>query len=201
MTASTDASGANMATRPASGAFLTLWVVIGVAAGLGLAYGLSGMHGGTITNGTTTLTPASAMGVAALCYLAAAATKTRWVSWLGVPVFSGLAFAGLLGFLPWWLLFVVAGALLLAVGVTVGAGRVTMVQAAAMLGFFGLAVVALYLAPRVGLALAGAVLATHAVWDVWHYLRNAVVSRSMAIFCIGLDVSIGILCVGLAISG
>lgn len=201
MTVSTDASGAKTVPRPASGAFLTLWVIIGVGAGLGLAYGLSAMHGGTITDGTTTLTPASAMGVAALCYLAAAATRTRWVSWLGVPVFSGLAFAGLLGFLPWWVLFVLVGVVLLVAGVTVGAGRVTSVQAAAMLGYFGLTVVALYLAPRVGLALAGVVLAAHALWDVWHYRRDVVVNRSMAIFCVGLDLSIGALCVALAIPG
>lgn len=201
MTASTDTAGAKAVPRPASGVFLTVWVLIGIAAGLGLTYGLSAMHGGSIADGTTTLTPASAMGVAALCYLAAAATKKRWVSWLGVAVFSGLAFAGLLGVLPWWLLFVLAGVVLVAVGFAVGARRVTLVQAAAMLGFFGLAVLALYLAPRVGLALAGAVLAAHALWDVWHYRRDAVVSRSMAIFCIGLDVSIGALCIVLAILG
>lgn len=201
MTATTRTPEARTVPRPASGVFLTLWIVIGVGAGLGLAYGLSAMHGGTITEGTTTLTPATAMGVAALCYLAAAATRTRWVSWLGVPVFSGLAFAGLLGLLPWWVLFVLAGVVLLVVGVTVGAGRVTAIQAAAMLGFFGLAVVALYLAPRVGLAVAGVVLAAHALWDVWHYRRDVVVNRSMAIFCIGLDVSVGTLCVALAVAG
>lgn len=195
----TGASGTLTVPRPESAAFLTLWVVVGIAAGLGLAYGLAAMHGGTIAGGTTTLTPATAVGVAALCYLAAAATRTRWVAWLGVPVFSGLAFAGLLGFLPWWALFVLVGAVLLAVGVVAGAGRVTAVQAAAMLGFFGIAVVALYLAPRAGLALAGVVLAAHALWDVQHYRRDVVVSRSMAIFCVGLDVTVGALCVVLAI--
>lgn len=187
MTTSTRTAGAQAVPQPASGAFQTLWIVIGVGAGLGLAYGLSAMNGGTIVDGTSPLTPASAMGVAALCYLAAAATRMRWVSWLGVPVFSGLAFAGLLGLLPWWVLFVVVGVVFLVVGLTVGTGRVTLVQAAAMLGFFGLAVVALYLAPRAGLALAGMVLAAHTLWDVWHYRRDVVVNRSMAIFCIGLD--------------
>jgi hypothetical protein len=185
--------------RPESGAFLTTWVIVGIASGLGLTYGLAAMHGGTIAGGTTTLTPATAVGVAALCYVAAAATRTRWMAWLGVPVFSGLAFAGLLGFLPWWALFILAAAVLVAGGVVAGAGRVTAIQAAAMLGFFGIAVVALYLAPRVGLALAGAVLAAHALWDVQHYRRDVVVSRSMAIFCIGLDVSVGALCVVLAV--
>lgn len=195
----TGAVGAATAPRPESGAFLTTWVVVGSASGLGLTYGLAAMHGGTVAGGTTTPTPATALGVAALCYLAAAATRTRWVAWLGVPVFSGLAFAGRLGFLPWWALFVLAAAVLFAVGVVVGAGRVTAVQAAAMLGFFGIAVLALYLAPRAGLALAGVVLAAHALWDVQHYRRDIVVSRSMAIFCVGLDVTVGALCVVLAI--
>jgi hypothetical protein len=199
MNTSTASSGPATAARPSSRAFLTLWVVIGVAAGVGLAYGLSAMHGESITDGTTTLTPASAIGVAALCYLAAAATRTRWVSWLGVPVFSGLAFAGLLGVLPWWVLFAVAGALLLAIGLAVGEGTVTAIQAVAMLGFFGLAVLALSLAPRAGLALAGVVLAAHALWDVWHYRRDVVVNRSMAVFCIGLDITVGALCVALAV--
>lgn len=195
----TNAPGKDTAPRPESSAFLVLWTVIGVAAGIGLTYGLAAMHGGTIADGTTTLTPASAMGVAALCYLAAAATRTRWVAWLGVPVFSGLAFAGLLGPIPWWMLFILAGAVLLIVGAAVGARRVTVVQALAMLGFFGLAVLALYLTPRAGLVLAGVVLAAHALWDLRHYRRDIVVSRSMAIFCIGLDLTIGALCVALAI--
>ena len=187
--------------RPRSGVAVAGWVVAGAAAGLGLAYGLAAMHGGTVAGGTTTLTPATAVGVAALCYLAAAATRTRWVSWLGVPVFSGLAFAGLLGALPWWGLFALAAVALLVLGVLVGAARVTAVQAAALAGYLGLAVLALQLAPRVGLALAGVVLAAHALWDVRHYRRDVVVSRSLAVFCIGLDVVLGALCVALAVRG
>lgn len=193
------AGGASV--RPRSGVAVAGWVVAGAAAGLGLAYGLAAMHGGTVAGGTTTLTPATAVGVAALCYLAAAATRTRWVSWLGVPVFSGLAFAGLLGALPWWGLFTLAAVALLVLGVLVGAARVTAVQAAALAGYLGLAVLALQLAPRVGLALAGVVLAAHALWDVRHYRRDVVVSRSLAVFCIGLDVVLGALCVVLAVRG
>lgn len=124
--------------------------VAGIAAGLGLTYGLAAMHRQSITDGTTTLTSATAVGVAVLCYLAAAATRTRWIAWVGVPVFSGVAFAGLLGFLPWWVLFVLAGVVLLVAGTAAGAGQAAATQAAAMLGFFGLAIVALHLAPRAG---------------------------------------------------
>ncbi|GAA4419370.1 hypothetical protein GCM10023169_09970 [Georgenia halophila] len=192
-------TGTGAVPQPESGAFLATWIVVGIASGLGLTYGLAVMHDGTIVDGTTTLTPATAVGVAALCYLAAAATTTRWVAWLGVPVFSGLAFAGLLVPLPWWALFGLVAAVLLVVGRLVGAGRVTAVQGAALFGFFGIAVLALHLAPRAGLALAGAVLAAHALWDIRHYRHDIVVDRSMAIFCIGLDVTVGALCVVLAI--
>ncbi|MBZ2197576.1 hypothetical protein [Occultella gossypii] len=187
--------------RTRSGGAITAWVVLGVVSGLGMTYGLAAMHGESIINGTTTLTPATAVGVAALCYLAAAATRTRWVAWLGVPVFSGLAFAGLLGVLPWWTLFVLAAVVLLGVGVLLGAGQVTAVQAAALLGYFGMAIVALQLSVQLGLAIAGVTLAAHAFWDVKHYRSDEVVFGSLAIFCIGLDLTVGAICVALAIAG
>ncbi len=98
-------------------------------------------------------------------------------------------------------LFALAAVALLVLGVLVGAARVTAVQAAALAGYLGLAVLALQLAPRVGLALAGVVLAAHALWDVRHYRRDVVVSRSLAVFCIGLDVVLGALCAALAVRG
>jgi len=180
---------------------IPLWLAVGVLAGLGLSYGLVAMHGLAVATGTTTLTPATSVGVAALCYLAAAATHTRWVAWLGVPIFSGLAFAGLVVSPPWWTLFVLAAVALLVVGLLAGTGLVSSVQGSALLGYFGVAVVALQLEPRVGLTLAGLALAAHALWDVWHYRHDAVVPRSMAVFCIGLDVTVGALCVVLAVLG
>jgi hypothetical protein len=187
--------------RPRAGAAVAAWIVVGAVSGLGLTYGLAAMHRESIFTGTTTLTPATAVGVAALCYLAAAATKTPWVAWLGVPVFSGLAFAGLLTLLPWWTLFVLAAVVLLGVGAVLRTGQVTAVQAAALLGYFGIAIVALQLSPRLGLALAGLTLAAHALWDVKHYRSETVVTRSLAIFCIGLDLTVGATCVALAIAG
>ena len=76
---------------------------------------------------------------------------------------------------------------------------VTWPQALAMVGYFGVAIIALFLAPNVGLALAGFALATHAVWDVVHYRRDIIVSRSMALWCIGLDVFLGLTCITLAV--
>lgn len=197
----TEALALDRSSDRSDGVNIPLWLAVGVLAGLGLSYGLAAMHGLALTTGTTTSTPATSVGVAALCYLAAAATHTRWVSWLGVPVFSGLAFAGLVVSPPWWTLFVLAAVVLLLVGLLAGTGLVSSVQGSALLGFFGVAVVALQLEPRVGLALAGLALAAHALWDVWHYQHDAVVSRSMAVFCIGLDVTVGGLCVVLALLG
>ncbi|TDE97479.1 hypothetical protein EXU48_04630 [Occultella glacieicola] len=177
------------------------WILVGSVSGLGLTYGLAAMHRESIVTGTTTLTPAAAVGVAALCYLAAAATRTRWVAWLGVPVFGGLAFAGLVAVLPWWTLFVLAAVVLLGVGAVLRTGQVTAVQAAALLGYFGIAIVALQLSPRLGLALAALTLAAHALWDIKHYRSEAVVMRSLAIFCVGLDLTVGAICLALAVAG
>lgn len=172
--------------------------VAGIAAGLGLTYGLAAMHRQSITDGTTTLTSATAVGVAVLCYLAAAATRTRWIAWVGVPVFSGVAFAGLLGFLPWWVLFVLAGVVLLVAGTAAGApGRGDASGSDAGLLRLG------HRRPAPGasrrLALAALALAAHAAGDVRPYRQDLVVARSMAIFCIGLDLTVGAICVALAV--
>ncbi|MFC8907015.1 hypothetical protein [Micromonospora sp. NPDC057140] len=55
-----------------------------------------------------------------------------------------------------------------------------------------LAVTAVLVAPRVGLVLAGLALAAHGIWDVVHYRRNEVVPRSLAEFCVLLDVPLGV---------
>jgi hypothetical protein len=70
----------------------------------------------------------------------------------------------------------------------------------AMIGFGGLAVIAVLIAPRVGLALAGVTLVSHAAWDYVHWRRNEVVPRSLAEFCFALDVPFGISAIVLAIS-
>ena len=79
--------------------------------------------------------------------------------------------------------------------------RLTVPQALAAAGYLGVALVALLLAPRVGLAIAGLALAAHVVWDVIHYRREAVVTRSLALWCIGLDLVVGGACVIAAVAG
>jgi hypothetical protein len=49
--------------------------------------------------------------------------------------------------------------------------------------------------------LAGAALASHAGWDLVHYRRDAVVARSLAEFCMLLDVPLGVGLIVLALAG
>ncbi|MFF2274605.1 hypothetical protein [Agromyces sp. NPDC058126] len=180
-------------TAPPSIPFIVIALVIGVASGFGLLF--SGYP-----DALGTAVPMTALGIATLCYLAAAVTGRRWVAWLVVGVGTLLVFAAELLDLPRWAVLAVTGVVLLVVGL-VRRPRATTPQALAMVGFFGVAVAALALDPRLGLALAGLALAAHAGWDVVHYRRNAVVGRSLALWCMGLDLFLGLVCVGIAIAG
>ncbi|WP_159796056.1 hypothetical protein [Puerhibacterium puerhi] len=190
------------------------WLALGALAAAGLLVGGALLDGGALDSGpgggspggairldaVSATTPATAVGVAALCYLAAAASGRRWASWAAVPVASALPFlAEVLG-VPRWTAIAAAGAVLVALGALARRGA-TWPQALAMVGWFGACVVALELAPRVGLALAGAALAAHAAWDAVHYRRDAVVHRSLAVWCMGLDVLLGGACLALAAAG
>jgi hypothetical protein len=109
--------------------------------------------------------------------------------------------AGDLAGLPWWVAVGIVAAGLVAIGLVIRAPRPALTaQTAALLGFGGLAVAALFLAPRAGMVLAGLALAAHAGWDVVHYRRNEVVPRSLAEFCILLDVPLGLALVALAVT-
>lgn len=142
------------------------------------------------------------VAAAASCYLAAAALGRRWVAWAGILVSSLAVTVSELAGIPWWWGLTAYVGVLVVVGlVRTPPGRVLSEQSLAMLGFGGLAVVALFLAPRVGLALAGLTLVSHAVWDYRHWRRNDVVPRSMAEFCILLDVPLGAAAVLLAVAG
>ncbi|MBA9002717.1 hypothetical protein [Thermomonospora cellulosilytica] len=140
--------------------------------------------------------------VAALCYLGAAASRRPWVAWAGIVGGSLVVVVSELAGLVWW-----AGVGVAALALVVGGllGRVPRLaltaQTAALAGFGGLAVAALFPAPRVGLALVGVVLVSHAGWDLVHYRRDQVVPRSLAEFCMLLDVPLGVGAVILAVTG
>jgi hypothetical protein len=147
-------------------------------------------------------TPSTVVGVAALCYLGAAALGRPWVAWAGVVGGGLVVVGGAMVGLSWWGAIGIVALALVAVGLLGGVPRRPLTaQAVAMVGFGGLAVVAVFLAPQIGLVLAGAVLASHAVWDVIHYRRGQVVPRSLAEFCILLDVPLGVGFIVLALAG
>lgn len=177
------------------------WILLGTAAGLGILFGLGIMHGADdALAGTTVLTPATCVAVAALCYLAAGTTGARWVAWAALPIASTVPFLGLLLGIPWWLIVSVVGVALVLVGLR-RRRQQTLTQTVAMLAYLGLAVVALFLTPTIGLAVAGAALAAHAAWDLRHLRNGSVVPLSFAVWCCGLDISVGGVCLALAILG
>ncbi|KAE8762898.1 hypothetical protein GB883_17010 [Georgenia thermotolerans] len=137
---------------------------------------------------------------AAVCYLAAAALGRPWVAWASIAGASLVLVVGELAGLPWWVGLALTGLALVVVGLWRGAPRPTLVQAAALLGFGALAVVALIVEPRAGLVLAGLTLAGHAFWDAIHHRRDQVVSRSLAEACMLLDVPLGLGCIGLGLA-
>ncbi|MGP4112877.1 hypothetical protein ACTWP5_18455 [Streptomyces sp. 4N509B] len=140
--------------------------------------------------------------VAALCYLSAAAFERPWLAWPGIPGGTAVVVVSEVVGLAWWAGVAAAGAVLVVVGLATGAPRVAVTaQTLALAGYGGVAVAALFLAPRAGLTLAGLALVGHAVWDVVHYRRNAVVVRSLSEFCVALDLPLGVGAVVLAATG
>ncbi len=175
----------------------TAWIVLGMLTGFGLLVAGTALAGGTWQDAVAE-DPTTAVGVAALCYLAAAVTGVRWTGWLVALLASAIPVVSELAGMPRWIAFVLVGVVLAGTGLARGR-RATWPQAAAMAGYFGVAAVALYVEPSVGLALAGLALAAHAGWDLVHYRRDIVVNRSLALWCIGLDLTMGGICVALAL--
>ena len=76
-----------------------------------------------------------------------------------------------------------------------------MPQALGLLAFGGIAVIGVHIAPPAGLALVGAALAAHAVWDLAHWRRDVVVARSLAESCFFLDIPLGAAAILVAFGG
>lgn len=171
---------------------------------LGYWPGVLGLAAATfqIVTGVAAEAVALTVTVATSCYLAAAALGQRWIAWAGILTGSVVVTASEVAGVPWWLGLSVYAAVLVLVGLLRRASvRPLTAQGLAMLGFGGLAVAAVLVSPRLGLAMAGVSLATHAVWDYIHWRRNEVVPRSLAEFCIVLDIPFGVAAVVLAFTG
>ncbi|MCD0445094.1 hypothetical protein LO763_15870 [Glycomyces sp. A-F 0318] len=139
-----------------------------------------------------------------LVYLASAALGRRGAAW---PVFA-LTFVviGAAGFTPWedaatWVLIGLA-ALFAAYGLLRGAARPAEglpLQAVGMAVFGGAAAVVLLVGGDLGAYLVAAGLLGHAAWDLHHHRADRVVVRSMAEFCLVLDVLIAVAMVVVAL--
>ncbi|MGH4026957.1 MAG: hypothetical protein ACRDRV_20480 [Pseudonocardiaceae bacterium] len=133
------------------------------------------------------------VAVAAICYLAAAALDRPWAAWAAIPAATVVIFVGgLLGAQP-LVSLAVAAAVLVGVGLVIRAPRAALTaQSVAVLGYGGLAVVGLAIAPTVGLVLVAVTLVGHGAWDVLHLRRGIVVPGSLAEACVALDIPLGL---------
>jgi hypothetical protein len=110
-----------------------------------------------------TETVATVIGVAVLCYLAAAAVDRRWVAWAGCVVVSLLLVASQAIGVAWWAVGGTVALALVVAGLLLGVPRAPLTaQTATLIAYGDVAVAALFLAPRGGLVLAGVALAGHA---------------------------------------
>ncbi len=131
----------------------------------------------------------------ALVYLGAAALDRRWSAWVVLLAGIPLAF-----FIPSTsevvpsVVLLVAALVFLVLGVVRGQwqrpGGLPL-QTAGMLAFGSTALVALYVDPDLGGKLVAIAILGHAAWDAYHLLRNRVVSRSYAEFCMFVDLLLG----------
>lgn len=142
--------------------------------------------------------PVTVVGIAVLSYLAAAVAGRRWMGWVAAGALAVLVVLGAVVGAPTLALFAVVGVVLMAIGLWIRP-RQSWPQAVAVVGFLGAGVVATLLDPRLGLAVAGLGLASHTVWDILHFRRDTVVSRSLALWCIGLDLVLGLTSLAVAV--
>lgn len=171
---------------------MTWPAALGVLVAAGTAYEL--------TDGRDVAAVVAASG---LVYLAAAATRRRWVAWAAFGVTFALItidkFTGF-GAVPWVLALAVA---VLAVGL---AGRRTSpwwslpLQTGAMLVLGATALLAISSDAALGGLLVAAALLGHAAWDIHHHRSGRVVDHSFAEFCAVLDILVAVLVAIVAIS-
>jgi len=131
----------------------------------------------------------------ALVYLGAAALDRRWSAW--VLLVAGVLLTSFPS--PWGIdpsvVFLVAAPVFLVLGVARGLWRRPgglPFQTVGMLAFGSIVLLALYVDPDLGGNLVAFALIGHAAWDAYHYVRNRVVPRSYAEFCIFVDLLLGV---------
>ncbi|MBM7503777.1 hypothetical protein ACFPER_09850 [Agromyces aurantiacus] len=185
--------GERVAAPSARSSFaIVLFVAIGIASGLVALFTLGESAGIDLS------LPLTAAGVAVVCYLAATATGIRWMAWAWVGISTVIVVLAELVDVPRLLALVVTGAILAAIAFARRRDEAFR-QTAVALVYLVAGTLAVLVDPRLGLAIAGLALAAHAAWDVVHVRRDAVVSRSLALWCIGIDLTVGIGCLAAAL--
>ncbi|MEU4840749.1 hypothetical protein [Nocardia testacea] len=161
---------------------------------LGLAAAILQIMTGVAAEGV-----AITVAVASSCYLVGAAFGRPWTAWATISGGSMVVALSEVAGVRWWTGLAGFAALLLVIGLIrrVPAPVLT-AQSLAMVGYGGIAVVAVLVSPRLGSALAGIALAAHALWDYRHWRREDVVPRSFTEFCMVLDIPLGIAAVVVA---
>ncbi|MFE3448734.1 hypothetical protein ACFXJ8_07330 [Nonomuraea sp. NPDC059194] len=133
--------------------------------------------------------------LAAMCYLAAAAVGSRRSVWVMVVVASvAVVLARLTGLDPTATLLVM-GAGFAIFGFLRGTGvdrREVGVQVLGFVGFSAIALTAMMSSPALAVYLAAVAAIGHAIWDVIHFVRDKVVSRSLTEACFVLDLGLGV---------
>lgn len=138
---------------------------------------------------------ASIVAASALVYLCAAAVGKpgfAWAALLGSVIVITVSKMGLVGIEATWLLLGLAllfGGYGLLRGATRPFGGLPL-QSIAMIAFGAVAGVALFIDQTAGAYLVAAGLVAHAGWDVYHHRANRVVVRSLAEFCLVLDLAL-----------
>ncbi|MDG4825015.1 hypothetical protein O7635_24465 [Asanoa sp. WMMD1127] len=148
-----------------------------------------------ITNGTDSHVTAMIIILASTCYLAAAAVGSRRSAWVVVAVVSvAVVLARLTGLDPTATVLVLGSAFAV-FGLVRGTGedrREVGRQALAFVGFSAIALTAMMSSPTVAIYLAAATALGHTVWDVIHFVRDKVVTRSLTEACFVLDLGLAI---------
>lgn len=134
--------------------------------------------------------------LAALAYLAAAATSRRRAAWIAFAVTAVSVPVGVVTRVDLTVPLIVIALVLVVYGLVTlprGGRRGLAVQAAGFAAFTLIALLALNVGPVVAAYVASFGVIGHGVWDVVHHRRDEVVARTFAEFCAVLDFGMGVL--------
>lgn len=131
--------------------------------------------------------------LAAMCYAGAAALGSRRSGWVLVGVSIVAVIIARATGLDQTTTLLVMGVALVVFGFLRGRvdRRELAIQTLAFIGFSAIALTAMMSGPVLAAHLAALAAIGHATWDVVHYVRDKVVSRSLTEFCFVLDFGLG----------